>query len=197
MFKPVRCDNGRLQNTNRLYTFEDLITDGIDIVYDTIEEPSGGDIIPPGRLDKVLFYSSTYGDLSNYNPSRSYLSTYGNSRDRCYFTNTSGIAPYIDLGYTPKELSRLTVKMKYASWSGTPEWESQSASDIFPVVDDYLYIFGYLGGHTAIINDTADETLTGKYGSGGFALRGHLPKVGMPSVYNNEAPATWDGEKYS
>jgi len=73
LFKPVKCDYGVLQNTNRLYTFDELVEAGIDIVYDTIIEPGGPDAIPLNRLNKVLFWDARFGPNN-----RKYLLTMGN-----------------------------------------------------------------------------------------------------------------------
>ena len=97
-FKPVICAGGELQNAEVQYTFESLIEFGhVDIVYETIEEPN--DPTEAYYEKKVL----GFGSFSQLIPAG--VGGLPNAIE-------GGKIPYIDLGYTPKELERLKVEIK-------------------------------------------------------------------------------------
>jgi len=61
-------------------------------------------------------------------------------------------------------------------------------------------VLGDLGDTSYRINNLAfddNKSTMGRYGTGTFALRGRVPIVRMPVVYNEYTPATWEGEDYS
>ena len=133
-YRPANCDGGVLQNSNQALTFLELSQlEEIAIVYDTIAEPH--DPTEAYYEKKVLYW----GDLCN----RIYPS---------YDEITKGInagtviepwrIPYIDLGYTPKEIGRLRVEFTGAS----KPIGVQAPTNGYSFLDTgYTSIFGYAG----------------------------------------------------
>jgi hypothetical protein len=192
-FKPVICAGGKLQNATEQYTFETLVEFGhVDIVYETIEEPN--DPTEAYYERKVLGYGVFTGLIP--------AGTGGLPG-----TVAGGTIPYIDLGYTPKELKRLKVEIKavaqasgFSSSVGTVNGGFQDLS--------YTNFFGYtaprdsdlLGVMVGDLPD-ADEIVLDDFYSvkisdqqkGHFAVR---PRVAVASgfVYSAEGPQYLDGQ---
>ena len=194
-FKPVICAGGELQNATIQYTFESLVDFGhVDIVYETIEEPN--DPTEAYYERKVL----GFGHFSQSIPAGE------GGLDSDGIMN-GGTIPYIDLGYTPKELKRLKVEIKavgqsagFLAKNGTVNGGFQDTS--------YSNFFGYvvprdyrlLGTMLQDLPD-ADEIVLDDFYSvkisdqqkGHFAVR---PRVAIASgfVYSAEGPQSLDGQ---
>lgn len=177
-FKPIICDGGILQNSEQMYTFETLVNSVISIVYMTREEPHDpeDDSFP----SKVIWW------CENRN-----IHTSPNWFEHGARTNTdprineplAPYVPYINLGYTPKEIQRLRMEVKAYSLgnnlsdvdyypntqtainASTP-WKYQS--------DCFSYFLGYIGA-------THDEHFT--------ALNKHLGNDNCWEACLNSFPA--------
>lgn len=190
-FKPVICAGGKLQNATEQYTFDSLIQFGhVDIVYETIEEPN--DPTEAFYERKVL----GFGEFLPHIPAG-----VGGLK-----TGTvGGQIPYIDLGYTPKELRRLKVEIKTVAQAqgflcsgGTVGGGFQDTS--------YSNFFGYTvpKSHTLLgdFNPPDDkEILLDDFYSvkipdqqkGHFTMRPRLA-VASGFVYSAEGPQSLDGQ---
>jgi len=202
-FKPVNCDGGILQNTETLYTFDTLMDYGhIDILYMTMAEPD--DPTNEAHIDKVLYWTSQEAPFNM-------LYQVGNGKGGGYYMVNGGAIPYIDLGYTPKELGRLKVELKgYFQGNGfnapTTPYGYQAP--------DYTYSFGYygaLGAPTLNHHQAATQTLyansdiryqnsknipeESKASRGCFAIRGHIPEAKW-GAYTDIGPISIDGETW-
>ena len=195
-FKPVICAGGELQNATVQYTFESLIEFGhVDIVYETIEEPN--DPTEAFYEKKVLgfgrFSSTIPAGVANL--------------DSVAMSQGGGCIPYIDLGYTPKELKRLKVEIKtvaqgagFISNIGTVNGGFQDLS--------YSNFFGYtvprdynlLGVMVGDLPDADEIVLDNFYSAkidnqlkGHFAIRPRLAEA-SGFVYTAEGPQYLDGQ---
>lgn len=193
-FKPVICAGGMLQNATVEYTFETLVEFGhVDIVYETIEEPN--DPTEAYYERKVLGFGLFTPDIP--------AGTGGLSGD----TGAGGTIPYIDLGYTPKELKRLKVEIKavaqasgFVSSVGTVNGGFQDTA--------YSNFFGYIAPRDSdllgvMVGDLpdADEIVLDDFYSVKISnqLKGHFairPRVAVASgfVYSAEGPQYLDGQ---
>ena len=148
-FKPIICDGGILQNSEQMYTFETLVNSVISIVYMTREEPHDpeDDSFP----SKVIWW------CENRN-----IHTSPNWFEHGARTNTdprineplAPYVPYINLGYTPKEIQRLRMEVKAYSLGN-----NLSDTDYYPNTqtainastpwkyqsDCFSYFLGYIG----------------------------------------------------
>ena len=200
-FKPVNCDGGILQNSDVLYTFADLMEEGhIDILYMSMAEPD--DPTNEAHIGKVLYWTGAEAPTSM-------LHHIANDKGAGYYMINGGAIPYIDLGYTPKEIGRLKVELKgYFQASGfqanTTPYGYQSL--------DYTYSFGYYGAlgapklnhHQAqtetlrLNSDMRYTTYTPKNSlasRGAFAIRGHVPTATF-GTYTDLGPTGIDGERW-
>lgn len=195
-FKPMICAGGKLQNAETKYTFESLVEFGhVDIVYETIEEPN--DPTEAYYEKKVL----GFGLFSELIPAGV------GGLDSASWEKGGGCIPYIDLGYTPKELKRLKVEIKtvgqasgFLCQGGTVNGGFQDTS--------YTSMFGYnvpkdyslLGTMVGDLPD-ADEILLDNFYSvkisdqlkGNFDIKPRLP-VASGWVYTSEGPQSLDGQ---
>ena len=193
-FKPVICAGGELQNATVQYTFESLVEFGhVDIVYETIEEPN--DPTEAYYERKVLGFGLFTPDIP--------AGTGGLSGD----VGAGGTIPYIDLGYTPKELKRLKVEIKavaqasgFVSSIGTVNGGFQDTA--------YSNFFGYIAPRDSdllgvMVGDLpdADEIVLDDFYSVKISnqLKGHFairPRVAVASgfVYSAEGPQYLDGQ---
>lgn len=193
-FKPVICAGGMLQNATVEYTFETLVEFGhVDIVYETIEEPN--DPTEAYYERKVLGFGLFTPDIP--------AGTGGLSGD----TGDGGTIPYIDLGYTPKELKRLKVEIKavaqasgFVSSVGTVNGGFQDTA--------YSNFFGYIAPRDSdllgvMVGDLpdADEIVLDDFYSVKISnqLKGHFairPRLAVASgfVYSAEGPQYLDGQ---
>ena len=192
-FKPVICAGGELQNATVQYTFESLVEFGhVDIVYETIEEPN--DPTEAYYEHKVL----GFGMFSNMIPA---------GTGGLPGTVAGGKIPYIDLGYTPKELKRLKVEIKavaqasgFISSAGTVNggFQDTSYANFFgytsPVDSDLLGVMvGDLPDADEIVLDDFYSVKISDQLKGHFAIR---PRIAVASgfVYSAEGPQHLDGQ---
>jgi hypothetical protein len=191
-FKPVICAGGELQNTTVQYTFESLVEFGhVDIVYETIEEPN--DPTEAYYEKKVLgfgFFSPAIPAGTGGLPG----------------TVVGGTIPYIDLGYTPKELKRLKVEIKTAAQGsgflcsgGTVNggFQDTSYSDFFGyVAPQDSDLLGVMAGDQPeddeiILDDFYSVKIRDQL-KGHFSIRPRLA-VASGFVYSAEGPQYLDG----
>ena len=134
-FRPANCAGGVLQNSEVAHTFLTLVQlEEIAIVYDSIIEPH--DPTEAYYQQKVLYW----GDMCNkIYPSYIEIGTGVNNSYNC---SVPWRIPYIDLGYTPKEIGRLRVE-----WTGAskPIGVESPISAYGCYSTDYATIFGYCG----------------------------------------------------
>lgn len=205
-FKPVICWGGILAEPDRYYTFTSLVEIGhIDILYMTKEEPHD-----PDNSDfpqKVLWFNKSalpWTKLPVYIPGK-----YGGlgGMDGGYGDDVSRLernidTPYIDLGYTPKEIGRLRSELK--------GYSANAGLDMGGLINqysysshEYSYFFGYQSAteinkvYEAQGNGTPQRD--GVYISGlsspskgQFAYHGHTVQ-GQSLVYTNSGPQLYDG----
>lgn len=202
-YKPGNCNAGMLQDSDKLYTFDSLVQQGhLDILYMTKEEPHDPD--DDSFPDKVILWYQTNGTrivsgaLAGSNKGRLWQ-----EHDGLGFLSGDNVGaayqPYLNLGYTPKEIGRLTIQAKAYAVADSP-WNGEGrGQDYAPTVDDYTYFFGYYGAADPGIYgsisglDDGKVKLFGKYGkgmspsvyspyssqsSGWIAMRGHIPLIG-------------------
>ena len=225
-FKPVICGGGQIQNSSTVYTFDSLVAQGhIDIVYETLVEPHDPDstMFP----SKVIWYDA--GDLlqatTDYNAPmpvwrRQYVEGFmhENGLDEQDKNNSQYFGariPYLDLGYTPKELGRLRIETK--AYSNVDATEI-SATSFGVQSDSFTYFLGYYGAFDTVLanskrgvsdktftvlvensNGEMDKNMYSKYSpnsAGWFAFRGHWPWAGS-WVYPNSGPQSIDGHSGS
>ena len=192
-FKPVICAGGELQNATVQYTFETLVEFGhVDIVYETIEEPN--DPTEAYYERKVL----GFGKFTDLIPA---------GTGGLPGSVAGGTIPYIDLGYTPKELKRLKVEIKavaqasgFISSVGTVNGGFQDTA--------YSNFFGYIAPKDSdllgvMVGDLpdADEIVLDDFYSVKISnqLKGHFsvrPRIAVASgfVYGAEGPQSLDGQ---
>lgn len=197
-FKPAICLAGAIQDSST--NFVSLTTKGyVDIIYTTVQEPNDPD---EGTFPKKVLYFDSYptDELnlpSGGSPSRTFL---GAKR------------PWIDTGFTPRDLSRLTIEAKtYALADGcqSPAKFGTYASS------DYAYYIGYYGAMPEKSWDKEDlgdiiANAGGQFpkfstdtnienasvgSSGCCAVRAHWPVAGG-FVYTTATPQSMDGYTY-
>ena len=200
-FKPVNCDGGILQNSNVLYTFDELLTKGtIEIMYESVAEPD--DPTNASYIQKILYFNGDEAGKS---------ATIGNVNYQYNMIN-GGCIPWIDLGYRPKEIGRLKVETKMAvrEEGFRASTVAQSFQD-----DSYTYVFGYVGAPTVdlsgkdntayidSIKGTPNSPVYYKYyptfspcSTGGFGIKPRLP-VATTGAYTDGWFSGLDGEKWS
>ena len=190
-FKPVICSGGMLQNATEQYTFDSLIQFGhVDIVYETIEEPN--DPTEAFYERKVL----GFGDFLPYIPAG-----VGGLK-----TGTvGGCIPYIDLGYTPKELRRLKVEIKavaqaqgFICQGGTVGggFQDTAYSNFFgytvPLNHSLLGDFNRPDDKEILLDDFYSVKISDQQ-KGHFTMRPRLA-VASGFVYSAEGPQALDGQ---
>ena len=199
-FKPVNCDGGLLQNSNVLYTFDELLTKGtIEIMYESVAEPD--DPTNASYIQKILYFDGGEAGKS---------ATIGNIHYQYGMIN-GGCIPWIDLGYRPKEIGRLKVETKMAV---REEGFRASTTNASFQDDSYTYVFGYVGAPIAdqsgsttaywdSIKATPGSPVYYKYrpafspcSTGGFGIKPRLP-VATTGVYTDAWFNGLDGEKWT
>ena len=205
-YKPVICWGGKLQNPERYYTFKSLVEQGhLDFVYETKEEPHDPD--SQDWPSKVLWFNGWTKTQDDGNFDSYYWDhldipvAIGGARpteQEC----VNIFNPYINLGYTPKELGRLRTELKgYAACIG-----SEGPVGSYSVSGgDYATFFGYnsaAGVDDIIPIQTGDDQKQssahqkfvglGKEQIGEFSIQGHSVSAGMGS-YHNATYINFDG----
>lgn len=190
-FKPVICAGGMLQNATEQYTFDSLIQFGhVDIVYETIEEPN--DPTEAFFERKVLGFGE-------------FLPTIPAGVGGLGSNTSGGRIPYIDLGYTPKELRRLKVEIKavaqangFLSSTGTIRggFQDTTYSNFFgyAVPKDYTLLgnFNPVDDKEIVLDDFYSVKISDQQ-KGHFAIRPRLA-VASGFVYTAEGPQSLDGQ---
>jgi len=197
-YKPANCDAGILQDSDAYYTFDSLVKKGhLDIVYMTMVEPHDpeDDSFP----NKVLWYYPDKGTRTIGNGIVENGETGRKSKDwtqhngGCFAKPGYGpYIPYLDLGYTPKEIQRLRMQTKFYSLGGSMH---TGGSDFAPETMEGMNIVGYSGPMSRdklyhyIGRDDAVDLIYGSgvgqdydlysknspESSGYFFIRGHCP----------------------
>jgi len=136
--KPIICWGGEIADPTRYYTFASLVEQGhLDIVYPTKEEPHDPD--DEDWPSKILWFDS--GELKKYGVF-SWFAVNDPDPQTGYYQAVNVYNPYIDLGYTPKEIGRLKTELKgYCLNSGSAPGNGVSIYSIKG--DDYAGFFGY------------------------------------------------------
>ena len=203
-FKPVICWGGELQNPSQLYTVQSLATIGhLDIVYRTKEEPHDPD--STDFPQKVLWFKKDDKDwntlpvyIPGLNAGTASIDSSSSDQDPDRLEKNTN-TPYLNLGYTPKEIGRLRTELKgycgNAGISGVAGIWSYST-------DDFESFFGYT---SAVDNkEMYDKQGNGDRGSyiigvdmkeasvGEFTYKGHTVGGGF-IVYTNPLPQKYDG----
>ena len=204
-YRPSNCDGGVLQDSNTALNFEDLVAlTEIAFVYDTVEEPND----PESAMyeQKVLYFGDPWHQYPQY-------SIWEIHHD--LGVNFGGRIPYIDLGYKPKDLSRLRVELTgYALPYGI---NIDGKINDYSLLDNgYAYFFGYYGiqgidvehygrADRVIFNGPVRANKYADYpkkgwdpsnGSKGvFAIRPRMPKASS-WVYTASGPQDIDGQTY-
>lgn len=195
-YKPANCNGGQLQNPEKAFkTFDELASiPEIAIVYETKSEPH--DPENASWEQKVLYWGMI--DNDDYSSDINGMEHW-----------RGGQIPFIDLGYKPKEISRLRVEIKgYARpWGISAQTSSYGFQDM-----GYTYYFGYyapkdistLGFDEAIgvqTNNSISANGTGRGSSyspnstGFFGVRTRVP-FASGWVYTAEGPQYIDGQNY-
>ena len=204
-FRPANCAGGVLQNSDVALTFLTLVQlEEIAIIYDTIIEPH--DPTEAYYQKKVLYW----GDMCN----KIYPSYEEINRGITQGTVLEPWrVPYIDLGYTPKEIGRLRVE-----WTGAskPIGVDTIINGYGAFSDDFTTIFGYCGAPNysfkasqpilpgALVPDqyvripTLDlHNLYSRGSKGYFCIKPRLPStVNANWVYTTAGPSSIDGQTY-
>lgn len=203
-YKPVICGGGRINEPDKVWTFETLVAAGeISIIYDTLEEPHD----PESSMfpSKVIYFSAEGHDRVDWYNQYPYGIADGQKE-----VYPGPYIPYLDLGYRPQEIGRLRIETKAYSLGNGME---VNASRYGAQTDTFLYFLGYYGGaDVATLNETIgtsdkawevaiNATRTREDGNasewspnsaGWFAFKGHIPQ-GSFFVYTNPYPQDVDG----
>ena len=212
-YKPVICGGGRVNEPEKVWTFETLVAAGeISIIYDTLDEPHD----PESSMfpSKVIYFNRFSKELGT--TGENWTDTAPNI-DRKYYTPEVGseniYTPYLDLGYKPKEIGRLRMETKAYSLSNGNS-VGQNAHSYGYAGDSYEYILGYYGALDAkkvtemlgTPNAENNVIMTGlgkdeeslsasewsPNSSGWMAIKGHGVKV-AGFVYTHPMPQYFDG----
>ena len=142
-FKPIICDGGILQDSDKIYTFETLAKSVLSIVYMTREEPHDpeNDLFP----SKVIWWT----DSLNWSEHEARTTT------APYIQNAKApYVPYLNLGYIPKEIQRLRMEVKaYSLGNNVSDYDyypnsetGYAASTPWKYESDcFSYFLGYIG----------------------------------------------------
>ena len=196
-YKPANCEGGVLQNSSVDYTFEELTSlSEIVIIYTTKVAPH--DPTTASYEQKVLYWGKPWQWSSYMNDL--------NGKE-----NLGGTIPYIDLGFKPKDLSRLRVEIKaYARPTGfdaktcvtgygfqemgyTSFFGYEGPRDVSALNSEYKALKGITDGVAA--NGTGEGTLYSPNSKGFFSIRCRVP-VASGWVYSAEGPQYIDGQIY-
>lgn len=225
-YKPVICGGGQIQNPSTVYTFDTLVAQGhIDIVYETLEEPHDPDsTMFPSKViwydaNDLKYQSHVYNGVvpkwRTQHPS-GLMSDSGFPENKRYQEQYFGTRiPYLDLGYTPKEIGRLRMETK--AYSNVDSMQI-NYSTYGVQADSFTYFLGYYGAFDTVIanskrgvtnkafitavNNSAgemDETAWSAFSpnsAGWFAFQGHWARGGS-WVYTNAGPQSVDGHAAS
>ena len=197
-YKPVICWGGELVNPSQQYTVQSLAELGhVDIIYRTKEEPHDPD--STDFPQKVLWFKK---DTQDWNKLPTYVPGLnggpGGIDDNKQVERNIN-TPYLNLGYTPKEIGRLRTELKgYCGNAGI----SNIAGVWSYATDDFESFFGYTSAiDSKEIYEKQGNGTKGSYtigvatkqaSYGDFTYRGHTIDGGS-IVYTNPAPQSYDG----
>lgn len=204
-YKPVICWGGELQNSSQQYIVQSLAELGhIDIVYRTKEEPHDPD--STDFPQKVLWFKK---DSKNWRHLPTYIPGFqGSSGSLDEDADELGSTPcernidtpYLNLGYTPKEIGRLRCELKgYCGNAGiggvTSTWSYDGSSDFSPffgyvsaaAATDIYKAQGQGDGRSEVIALVTKEPSIGR-----FAYQGHTIGCGG-IIYTSPGPQNYDG----
>lgn len=206
-YRPMICGGGHLVNPEKWYTFDSLMEQGeVAILYETKQEPHDPD--DTSFPTKVIYYRQKGFDWIHQNVS-GYV--HGTAEDR-YDQNLGAKIPWLDLGYTPKEIGRLKIETKaYSLLQG----RHGSANSFDLSGDGFSYFLGYYGAEDLNLvpkttgNKDADKAMYGDFynksqtfgsgisnaSSGCFAFKGHKI-TGTGLVYTSADYQYLDGHPY-
>jgi hypothetical protein len=213
VYKPVICGGGRLAEPEKWYTFTSLVQEGsINIIYETLDEPHDPDstMFP----SKVIWMMDT-SSLKASSGKRYWYQidpVIGTLDPEGSYSVDNLTIPYLDLGYTPKEIGRLRAEIQ--AYSLTKACRTSLKSNWSFQSDCYDYFFGYMGAinydtgtsilgttpsaSTAVITSSSGEmtsSMKSEYSpnsSGWFAVKGHCP-IASGFIWTAKFPQTFDG----
>lgn len=237
-YKPVSCSGGRLYEPERWYSVDELAElDSIKFIYDSLVEPH--DPASQDYEQKVLYF----GDIWSHEGFAGYGTYWGgvrttenpNAGQRHLYKDEHGVEhylyegetmpnienfmariPFINLGYTPKELGRLRVEItgiaeSYGLASGDMEHEQLNimGSSVQSASQDFQYTtwFGYYGGrngnnpvgmtvdnqhYNLSMNEPTDTPSMSPTSMGHFFLRTRVQQA-SGWVYAQSGPTYIDG----
>lgn len=200
-YKPEICLAGVVEG--EMINFTDLVNKGyVNIIYTTIKEPTD----PEGYTfpKKVLFFGDEGKDFISDLPIQP-TTNLGSLRH-------GAKRPWIDTGFKPKDLSRLTMEAKTYALS---EGVSSGTAQFQYSTDDYAYYIGYYGalpeqnweqysvgyivseaGGKFPKMETDKRFRDASVGSAGCcAIKGHWPEA-SGYVYTSKGPQYIDGFVY-
>ena len=197
-YKPVICWGGELQNPSQQYTVQSLAEIGhIDIIYRTKEEPHDPD---SGDFpQKVLWFKKDTKDWQHLPTYVVGMGGAGGGIDEQIDIEKNTTTPYLNLGYTPKEIGRLRTELK--GYCGNVGISGVAGSWSY-ASDDFESFFGYTSAvdNKEIYEKQGDGTkgketigVAAKEAScGEFTYKGHTIGAGFV-VYTNPGPQSYDG----
>ena len=197
-YKPVICWGGELQNSSQQYTVQSLAEVGhIDIIYRTKEEPHDPD---SGDFpQKVLWFKKDTKDWQHLPTYIVGMGGAGSGIDEKTDVEKNTTTPYLNLGYTPKEIGRLRTELK--GYCGNAGISSVAGSWSY-ATDDFESFFGYTSAvdNKEIYEKQGDGTegretigVAAKQAScGEFTYKGHTISGGSV-IYTNPGPQSYDG----
>lgn len=198
-YRPANCAGGILQNSETALDFEALVAlEEIAFIYESVEEPND----PESAMyeQKVLYFGDPWAITPQYGR---------NEINHDLGINYGGKIPYIDLGYKPKDLSRLRVELTgYAR----PYGIDTKVNNYCELDFGYSAFFGYYGIPDYDVNEYGrgsqvvfkDGVKANKYakendvslGSKGmFYIRPRIPQANG-WVYTASGPQFIDGYRY-
>lgn len=140
-FKPIICDGGILQDSEKWYTFDTLAESELSIVYMTREEPHDPD--DDSFPSKIIWFTQDDPKGTGDPEKEKWIYQHWNTQDGLHLDNhLTADVPYLNLGYTPKEIGRLKMEIKgyslgYPEYTALPDWAH--------VETGFSYYAGYFG----------------------------------------------------
>lgn len=201
-FKPIICWGGQLADPSAWYTFKSLVELGhIDIIYETKDEPHDPD--DTDWPSKILWFDTqetdSGGKASKLGWAGVDIYELASMQQHHPFTNLT--TPYLDLGYTPKEIGRLRSEIKaycYNAGINTPIVSTYSIEG-----NDFAGFFGYYDAQDLLLTrqyigketDTEYTTYL-KQQDGNFRYVGHTLHAGFDVAGELGEIQTVDGHTY-
>jgi len=184
-FKPIICWGGQLANPAAWYTFKTLVETGhIDIIYETKEEPHDPD--DADWPSKILWFDTQETDNGGQETPLGWagIDVYQVAAMQQHHPFENVTTPYLDLGYTPKEIGRLRSEIKaycYNAGIDTPIVSTYSIEG-----DDFAGFFGYYDAQDLLLTrqymgteNSIEYTTYLKQQDGNFRYVGHTAHAGF------------------